>query len=152
MSRWSIGEVTNAADLVGASHLFDREVTAEGAAAFLGASGHVLLLATAEDGAIGFVSGVEMRHPDKDVELFVMELGVDERWRRQGVARSLLTALAEMGVRRGWRGIWTATEADNEPALATYRSLDASVDERSVLLEWDDMGGLRSRVTRTTSR
>jgi hypothetical protein len=35
--------------------------------------------------------------------------------------------------------MWTGTEADNEAALATYRSLGATVDARSVFITWDDL-------------
>jgi aminoglycoside 3-N-acetyltransferase I len=127
--------------LVAASDLFDREVTRESAEAFLRTPGHLVLLATTADGeAVGFVSGVEMRHPDKDPEMFAYELGVREDWRRRGVARSLLSALAGIAAERGHRGLWTATEDDNEAAMATYRSLGASVDTSAVLLEWDDLG------------
>lgn len=126
------------AQLVANSALFDEPVTLEGARAFLRREGHVLLLAIAPDGTgIGFVSGVETHHPDKAAEMFVHELGVDERWRRRGVATSLLLALHEEAERRGCVGVWTATEADNSAALATYRSLDAAVDEETVIIAWD---------------
>jgi hypothetical protein len=35
--------------------------------------------------------------------------------------------------------MWTLTSADNTAALATYRSLGASVDDGSVMLEWSDV-------------
>jgi ribosomal protein S18 acetylase RimI-like enzyme len=100
----------------------------------------VLLLAASLDGeGIGFVSGVEMRHPDKDAEMFIYELGVDEAWRRHGVAKELLSALRDLAVQRGCRGMWTGTDADNEAALATYKSLGATVDDTSVFIAWDDL-------------
>ena len=140
MSEWTISAVDDPAVLVRASHLFDLPVSPEGARDFLRRPGHVLLMATSQDGeGIGFVSGVEMRHPDKEPEMFIYELGVDESWRRRGVAKTLLSALRDVAMQRGCRGMWTGTEADNEAALAAYRSLGAAVDERSVFITWDDL-------------
>jgi len=34
------------------------------------------------DGPVGFVSGVEVTHPDKGTEMFLYELAVDETFRR----------------------------------------------------------------------
>jgi aminoglycoside 3-N-acetyltransferase I len=144
MSRWTVVVVAEPQELVAASDLFDREVTLESADAFLRSPGHLVLLAKARDGtAVGFVSGVEMRHPDKEPEMFAYELGVREDARRRGVAQSLLVALAGIAADRGHRGLWTATEHDNEPALATYRSLGAAVDAGAVLLEWNDLAAVR---------
>jgi ribosomal protein S18 acetylase RimI-like enzyme len=140
VSEWTISAVDDPAVLVRASHLFDHPVSPEGAEDFLRRPGHVLLMATSRDGeGIGFVSGVEMRHPDKDPEMFIYELGVDEVWRRRGVAKALLSALRDEAVQRGCRSMWTGTEADNEAALATYRSLGAAVDHGSVFITWDDV-------------
>ncbi|MEU2199592.1 GNAT family N-acetyltransferase [Isoptericola sp. NPDC019482] len=140
MTRWTVVQVTDPAELVAASHLFDFAVTPEGAADTLGRPGHVVLLARAADGRdVGFVSGVEMRHPDKDAELFLYELGVDEGSRRQGVATALLAALRGVALARGCRGMWTGTEADNTAALATYRAAGAQIDDGSVFVVWEDL-------------
>lgn len=139
-SEWTIS-VAEETGIVENSRLFDDAVTVEGARDFVSRPGHVLLLASAADGTgIGFVSGVEMRHPDKAPEMFVYELGVDPAWRRQGVARGLVLALRDEALRRGCTGMWTGTEHDNVAALATYRSLGATVDDASVFITWDDLG------------
>ena len=75
---------------------------------FLVTPGHHLLLAFTDDGEpAGFVSGVEMVHPDKGVEMFVYELGTDEAHRRHGVASALLAELRQSPTTtavtaRGW--------------------------------------------------
>ena len=39
---------------------------------------------------MGFVSGVEVTHPDKGTEMFLYELAVDEPFRRRGIGRALV--------------------------------------------------------------
>jgi ribosomal protein S18 acetylase RimI-like enzyme len=140
-SEWNIGPAADAAELVAASGLFDNPVSEHGARAFLGMPGHHLLLARSGDGtAVGFVSGVELGHPDKDAEMFVYELGVDGSFRQRGIATALLRALAALGLGLGCTGMWTGTERANAAALATYRSLGAVVDAESVFVAWDSLG------------
>jgi ribosomal protein S18 acetylase RimI-like enzyme len=125
-----------------AAHLFDGPPRPEATAEFLAASGHHLLLATVDDVAVGFVSGVETTHPDKGTELFLNELAVDERYRRRGVGVALVRALATLARDRGCYGMWVLTDAENEAALATYRSAGAGRAEPTVMLSWRfDEGG-----------
>jgi len=145
MAEWTVVQVTDPAALVAASHLFDAPVALAGAADTLRRPGHVVLLARTADGRdVGFVSGVEMRHPDKEPEMFLYELGVDDAWRRQGVATALLAAPRDVALARGCRGMWTGTEADNDAALATYRAAGAEIDAGSVFVVWDDLVATRA--------
>lgn len=135
MSDWTISTANTPAMLVESTHLFDKTVTEEGARDFLSRPGHVLLLAQTSDGfGIGYITGVEMRHPDKPPEIFVYELAVDAAWRRRGVAKELVKAMSAEALRRGCKDMWTATEKDNLAAIATYRSAGASIDHESVLV------------------
>ena len=135
--------VTNVEGVLAAAALFDTPPTAVGAAAFLGAPGHHLLVAVVDGVAAGFVTGVEMRHPDKGVEVFVYELGVDETYRRQGVASALLDALDDLAVHLGATGCWTATEPHNTAALATY-ARHGGTREVVTLIAWSvrTLGGV----------
>ena len=138
MNTWSVAAVEDASVLVANTHVFDHAVTLASAEDFLARKGHLLLMAmTRENHAIGFVSGVEMRHPDKPPEMFIYELGVEPAWRRRGVVRSLLVALRAEAIERGCTGMWTGTEHDNAAALATYGSLGAVIDKESVFVTWD---------------
>lgn len=102
--------------------------------------GHLLLLATIGSGrAVGFVFGVLMRHPDKDPEMFLFELGVDDAYRRRVIAVASIRALARQAVDLGGAGMWTGTERGNAAALAVYTSLGATVDTESVFIEWNDL-------------
>lgn len=137
-SSWTIIEARTVQQLLDASDLFDNPITPQGAADSLARSGHHLLLALSpERKAIGFVSGVEMRHPDKQPELFINELGVAFNWRKKGIARELLRALADIARSNGIHSLWTATEPDNIAALATYRSAGARIDETAVMISVD---------------
>ncbi len=118
-----------------ASPLFDGPVTPELARLFLRRPGHHLLLAENDGGtAVGFVSGVETTHPDKGTEMFLYELGVDESWRRRGVASRLIGALADIARERGCYGMWTGTESDNDAALATYRATGADIEPGTTIV------------------
>ena len=133
--------------LVAASPLFDRPVTAELAGLFLRRPGHHLLLAENPGGAaVGFVSGVETTHPDKGTEMFLYELGVDEAWRRRGVASRLIGALADIARERGCYGMWTGTEHDNEAALATYRATGAALEPGTTIVVYSFRSGTESGV------
>ena len=90
---------------------------------------------------VGFVSGVETTHPDKGTEMLLYELAVDDAAQRRGHGRSLVEALAALARERGCYGMWVLTDADNDAALATYRSGGATAESTHVLLAWDFAGG-----------
>src|SRR5213592_3759274 len=102
--------------VVAASALFDEPATREWATRFLADPNHYVCIAYEENEPAGFVSGVEMTHPDKGTEMFLYELGVAERARGRGVGRALVGALADLARKRGCYGMWTATETDNVAA------------------------------------
>ena len=89
-----------------ASHLFDGPAEPAATARFLADEGHHLLLAYEDDRAVGFVSGVEVTHPDKGTEMFLYELAVDEPFRRRGIGRALVQRLADIARGAGCYGMW----------------------------------------------
>jgi ribosomal protein S18 acetylase RimI-like enzyme len=119
-----------------AAPLFDDETTPQWTQRFLAAPGHHLCIAYVDGRPAGFVSGVELIHPDKGTEMFLYELGVDERFRRRGVAGALVDALAQRARERGCYGMWVLTEPDNEPARRTYRSAGGVERGAQVMLDW----------------
>lgn len=123
--------------VVAASELFDHEVRAEWARAFLDHPTHHLCIAYDDGEPAGFVSGVEMTHPDKGTEMFLYELGVDDRFRRRGIGKALVTALRERAQERGCYDMWVLTDAGNEAALTTYTGTGAEEESRQILLSWD---------------
>lgn len=127
----------DAARVLNARALFDDPPRPESTEDFLNRQGHHLLMAVVDGVDIGFVSGVEIAHPDKGVEMLLYELGVDEEHRRQGIGRGLTLALGELARELGCRGMWVPTEPDNEAGIATYRSAGASEAASGVVLAWD---------------
>lgn len=129
--------------VLGAPHLFDEPPTAEWTDRFLTAVGHHLLFAVVDGADVGFVSGVEMTHPDKGTEMFLYELGVDEAARGQGAGKALVAALRDLAAERGCYGMWVLTDEDNSAAVATYRGAGGAEPDRQVLIDWtfsDDAG------------
>ena len=74
-----------------AEALFDDAIDAETSRAFLADDRHHLLVAFDGEAPAGFVTGVELLHPDKPgPEMFLYELGVDEAFRGRGIGRALV--------------------------------------------------------------
>ncbi|MEV0150971.1 MULTISPECIES: GNAT family N-acetyltransferase [unclassified Nonomuraea] len=119
-----------------AGHLFDMPPQREATGRFLADEGHHLLIAYVDGTPAGMVTGVEMTHPDKGTEMFLYELGVDERFRGQGIGRALVLALARLARERGLYGLWTATGKDNVPAQATYSGTGGDPEWEQVIYTW----------------
>jgi ribosomal protein S18 acetylase RimI-like enzyme len=68
---------------------------------------------------VGFAFGYVLpRRHGRPTIFFVYEIGVDERYRRQGTARRLMEELL-----LGQEEAFVLTDADNEAAMALYASL-----------------------------
>lgn len=116
---------------------FDNPVDPAQLAAFVADPNHLLIYATQGDAVVGFASGNVLFHPDKPPSFFVNEVGVEDAYRRQGIASELCNRLMDMARARGCEGIWLATETDNAPARALYTSLEARETEGVVVYDWD---------------
>ena len=117
--------------------LFDNPVRPGQAKAFLNDPMHEMVLAFAGNKVVGMASGQILLHPDKPPALFVNELGVRDAYLRQGIAKRLCAKLFEIARKRGTQGIWLATEEDNAPARAVYRSLNARETQGIVVYDWE---------------
>lgn len=119
------------------SHLLDSDAEVDATRRFLADRGHHLLVAYDDDVAVGFVTGVEMTHPDKGTEMFLYELGVDPGEQGKGVGRTLVTALADLAERAGCYGMWVLTDQDNAAAIRTYEVAGATEPAAtSLMLAW----------------
>jgi ribosomal protein S18 acetylase RimI-like enzyme len=122
--------------VLSAGHLFDDDPTPESTRRFLERDGHHLLFAVVDGCPAGFISGVEITHPDKGTEMLLYELGVDEQHRRRGIGRSLVRALGDLASERGCHGMWVPIEDGDEPALATYLASGAESTEKATIAWW----------------
>jgi ribosomal protein S18 acetylase RimI-like enzyme len=122
--------------LESANDLFDSVVRPGATRRFLDDGNHHMIVAYEDDIPAGFVSGVEMTHPDKGTEMFLYELGVAERFRRRGVGTALVEALADLARARDCYGMWVLTDADNDAALGTYTRSGATERSDQVMLSW----------------
>jgi ribosomal protein S18 acetylase RimI-like enzyme len=123
--------------VVAAAGLFDSPPDLATADRFLATPGHHLLIAYEGETPVGFVSGVELSHPDKGTEMFLYELAVDEAFRRRGIATALVEALLEIARQRSCYDLWVLTDADNDAALATYRGSGTTAESGHLMLTWD---------------
>jgi ribosomal protein S18 acetylase RimI-like enzyme len=121
-----------------ARSLFDDRPEPQATRRFLAEPTHHLLVAyDGADTPLGFVTGVELTHPDKGTEMFLYELGVDESTRGRGVGRTLVQALADVAREAGCYDMWVLADADNGAARATYARAGGREASQPVLLEWD---------------
>lgn len=123
--------------VLAAAQLFDRQPTPATTHDFLRRPGHHLLVAYAGSDPAGFVTGIEIAHPDKAMEMLLYELGVDAAHRRRGIGTALTLALLELAAERRARGMWVLTDLDNDAAIATYRRAGATGPDRAAILSWD---------------
>jgi ribosomal protein S18 acetylase RimI-like enzyme len=117
--------------------LFDGPPESRATQRFLAEPTHHLLVAYDGDAPLGFVSGVELTHPDKGTEMFLYEIGVDVSARGRGVGRTLVRALADLAREEGCYDMWVLADADNAAARATYARAGGREASRPVLLEWE---------------
>lgn len=122
--------------LAQAESLFDEPTQPTAARRFLETDGHHLLVAVLDGEVVGFVSGVEMTHPDKGTEMFLYELGVDDAHRRHGIGTALTQALRDLAQARGCYGMWVLTAQENVDARSTYKHAGADDGEPAVVLNW----------------
>jgi Acetyltransferases len=124
-----------------AAPLFDDPIDPETTRDFLADERHHLFIAYEEERPAGFVSGVELLHPDKrGPEMFLYELGVHEDFRERGIGRALVEALVHLAWERDCYGAFVLTDEANVAAMATYRAAGGRRESDSVMIAWDRPG------------
>jgi ribosomal protein S18 acetylase RimI-like enzyme len=119
-----------------AGHVFDEALQPDALKRFLADPTHHLLIAYSGDEAAGFVSGVEITHPDKGTEMFLYELSVETAHRHHGIGTALVNALADLARANGCYGMWVLVDDENAAAAATYRKADGDVESQPLMFSW----------------
>jgi ribosomal protein S18 acetylase RimI-like enzyme len=136
--RLHVEEVASPEVAAVAAALFDDPLDLGATAAFVADEGHHLLIGYVGERPAGFVTAVELLHPDKpQPEMFLYELGVDPEFRRRGVATALMQRLVELCHDRGCGEMFVLTDHDNAAAHATYRRAGGEPEPAGVLFHWD---------------
>jgi len=118
--------------------IFDFPINPAQAAAFLSDPLHEMVLAQSADGVVlGMASASIMLHPDKPPAGFVNEVAVADAHLRQGIAQAICANFFAILRARGCKGIWLATEMDNDAARGLYRKLDGRESTGIVVYDWD---------------
>jgi aminoglycoside 6'-N-acetyltransferase I len=117
-----------------AAEVFDGPIDPRWLAEFLADPRHHLAVAIEDGLVVGFASGIHYVHPDKAPELFVIEVGVSDAFRRQGIGRRLLAALFERGRTLGCAIAWVATGRSNAAARALYTAAGGLEDEEEAIV------------------
>lgn len=124
-----------------AAALFDHPIDPTATTNFLADERHHLLIGYVGDKPAGFLTAVELLHPDKpQPEMFLYELGVGEEHRRQGVATALIQRLVELCGERGCGEMFVLTNDDNAAGQATYRKAGGKPEPAGIMFTWDWRG------------
>jgi ribosomal protein S18 acetylase RimI-like enzyme len=119
-----------------AAELFDDPPKKKAVTKFLADPNHHLLIAYSHGVPVGFVTGVEVTHPDKGTEMFLYELSVEEGHRHHGIGSALVKELAEVAEKNGCYGMWVLADDDNAAAAATYRKAGGDVESQPLMFNW----------------
>lgn len=140
-------EAGDAKEILRFAEAFDHPIDLVATERFLSDARHHLFVGYLEGEPAGFLSAVELFHPDRSrPELFLNEIAVVERCRRRGVARALIGYLLALVEELGCRGFYVLTEPDNEPAKALYASTGGQLQEpQSVMFWYEPPSGPRAR-------
>lgn len=83
----------------------------------------VLLMATLDGAAVGYLHGAFIHRVDGSLMLLIYDLEVAEANRRSGVGTALVKEARRIAKTREATETWLVTEADNSAAVALYESL-----------------------------
>ena len=132
-----VEEASSSDVVLAATGLFDDQPDPAATAAFLADERHHLLIGYIDGVPAGFVSAIELLHPDKPrPEMFVYELGVADAHRGRGVATALMTRVVELCDERQCGEMFVLTDEANVAAQATYRRAGGVAVAAGVMFEW----------------
>lgn len=90
---------------------------------FLANPDNILLLSYSGEKVTGFLSGYRLqRFDNKKAEVLLYEIGVDEAFRRRGIAKSLIHTFKQWAKKTGANEVWVLTNKSNKAAVSLYES------------------------------
>lgn len=91
---------------------------------------HVVVLAALKDGMVvgGLVAYELPKYEQARSEIYLYDLAVDERHRRQGIATALISELQAIAAARGAWVIFVQADYGDDPAIALYTRLGTRED------------------------
>ncbi|SIO12695.1 Ribosomal protein S18 acetylase RimI [Parasphingorhabdus marina DSM 22363] len=121
-----------------AADLFDDPPIKEQTKAFLESDRDHIWIAYLGQEPVGMLTATTLLHPDKSPHIFVNELGIDDDYRRRGIATRLMAEAVSFARSCGLTPLWLAAEGDDDQANAFYRSLSEPTERVSVVYEWEE--------------
>lgn len=97
----------------------------------LGGESFIALAAMKSETVVGAIAAYELKKFERATsEIYIYDLAVDAKHRREGVATALIAMLQEIGQARGASVIFVQadTDPDDEPAIALYTKLGSRED------------------------
>lgn len=112
--------------VIGAARLFDEPPDRAAVERYLADERNVFLLALQGDEPAGFLRGTELAQLKSERrQMFLYEIGVDERVRRRGIGRELVLFLLRHCRERGLEEVFVLTDPANDAAVKLYLSTGA---------------------------
>jgi ribosomal protein S18 acetylase RimI-like enzyme len=109
----------------------DKSWDEDQARLFLSRPDNALFVAFVDTKEVGFVTAYRLQHFDTlHAEVFLYEIGVDESFRRQGIATLLISSVKTWAAEVGASEVWVLTEEENSVAKALYTAT-GGVQEKS---------------------
>jgi len=89
-----------------------------------------LLVAARSDRLVGFVTGSRVHDSGRSAGCYmVVDLYVDPAFRRRGIARALMAALAELARGDGAESLWWGVDDGDDEAKEFYQAIGARPEE-----------------------
>jgi ribosomal protein S18 acetylase RimI-like enzyme len=114
--------------------LFDYAIKPDRTKEFLNDSRHHLILAYFKDNIVGMASAFHYVHPDKDLALFMNEVGVLKKYQNRGIGRAMVRLLYEHAKVIGCKEVWVATKSSNTAARKAFTAAGGVEDNEPVVL------------------
>jgi len=116
--------------------VFDYTILSASLDNFLNSGTHHLIVALNESKVVvGFISYVDIFHPDKHTQVFINELSVHPSYQRLGIGTKLMRHAFRYAEKHAYY-VWVATEMENHEADQFYQRLKPNSKQASWFYDW----------------